>query len=573
MFSSNSNLLLKETQLNKLSEGKQMSSVEKFKVLNQNNDDNITNIVIEPNRDIPKTVYYKRMCQKLDQQNNAIELKNNKLKLIENSNTIIIDKIIQDKNEELCNDNNNTLKEIVNPLKSNDFKENLDSTLVICESDVTPSESDCELNTTPVIQCGNSVKGKENISLESFFSKLKQPIKLKKKMVISPATIGVKNSPNAILKNGEELNKSRNLDSNIKVQRKVNNSSENKVIKSSNNITQSVFSKEHSTKFDSKTDVKPLSTTDIIYNRKSSTSENNQIPSINSEATIGVQNIPNTILKYGEELNRSRNLNSNRITQSVFTKEHSTKLDSKIDVKPFSSTDIIYNKKSSTSKNNNQIPSINIEVEQVPSKRKIVVKEINIDNIEPIKVRKSARVTRLSSSVDNDINMPIKNVKYLSMNHEKKSSPPKQEINQLEYNLSTNCHINNLKTLPQSVDSIRIPSKYTAVEAKHNETCTPSISIEVEQGSIFKHSNTRKVIMRSSSENKQEIKKGRRVQLITIKDHYSQPLPSFNGAKKTEIDVSKKSVHTEKVVESSSHFFVPQLLKRRRVMHFSNADL
>lgn len=497
MFSSNSNLLLKETQLNKLSEGKQMSAVEKSKVLNQNNDDNITNIVIEPNRDIPKTVYYKRMCQKLAQQNKAIELKNNKLKVIENSNTIITDKIIQDKNEELINDNN-TLKEMVNPLISNDFKENLNSTLVICESDVTPSESDGELNTpvtTPVIQCGNSVKGKENISLESFFSKLKQPIKLKKKMVITPATIGVQNLPNAILKYGEELNKSRNLDSNIKVQCKVSNSSENKVIKSSNNITQSVFIKEHSTKFDSKTYVEPLSTTDIIYNQKSSTSKNNQIP------------------------------------------------------------------------------SINIEVEQVPIRRKVVVKEINIDNIEPIKVRKSSRATCLSSSVDNDFNMPIKNVKYLSMNHKKKSSPPKQKINELECNLSAKCQINNLKTLSQPVDSIRSPFKYTAVETSLNKTCTPSISIEVEQGLVFKHSNTRKVIMRSNSENKQEIKKGRRVQLITIKDHYSQPLPSFNGAKKTEIDVSKKSVHTEKVVESSSHFFVPQLIKRRRVMNFGNADL
>lgn len=216
-------------------------------------------------------------------------------------------------------------------------------------------------------------------------------------------------------------------------------------------------------------------------------------------------------------------------------------------------------------------PSINIEVEQVPIRRKRVI--IPKDNsFEITELRKSFHVPCSNLSSDK-FNTSIKNVKCLIMNHKEKSSNSPIKNNQLKHKLPVDKHVGDLNKFTQSNDPNKNSTENTAIEpCVISSTDIPSISIEVEQGSMFRSSSRRKVIMRSSSsDDKQEIKKGRRVELITIKDHYSQPLPSFNGAKKTEIDVSKNKVHIEKVVESSSRFYVPQV-KRRRSMNFSNAD-
>lgn len=217
-------------------------------------------------------------------------------------------------------------------------------------------------------------------------------------------------------------------------------------------------------------------------------------------------------------------------------------------------------------------PSINIEVEQVPIRRKRVI--IPKDNhFEITEVRKSFHMPCSNILSDDEFNTSTKNVKCLFMNHKEKSSSSLTKNNQLKHKLSVDKHVGDLNKFTQSNDPNKNSTENTVIEScVINSTDVPSISIEVEQGSMFRRSSKRKVIMRSSSsDNKQEIKKGRRVELITIKNHYSQPLPSFNGAKKTEIDVSKNKVHIEKVVESSSRFYVPQV-KRRRPMNFSNAD-
>jgi len=140
MFSSINNYQTEKTEVNKLSENKKnteqiKNTIEKTTVLNPNNNDAITTIIIKPNPDIPKTIYYKRMCQKLTQQNKTIESKKQMPQYKENTNTA--DKIINDKNEEL-NYDENILKEMTTSLIHNESKD-INSTLVICESDITSS--------------------------------------------------------------------------------------------------------------------------------------------------------------------------------------------------------------------------------------------------------------------------------------------------------------------------------------------------------------------------------------------------------------------------------------------------
>jgi len=612
MFSSrplSSDSHLKEIQFNKLSEGNQDSEqvnniADKSKIPNQCND-NIETILIQPNNDIPKTVYYKRLCQKLIQQNATIELKNNVPKHIEKYNQD--DKIIINNENEEFNNDNNIIKEskIVAPLVHNTSKEYLNSTLVICESDITPS--DCELDTTPVIQCERLEKGKENVSSDSLFSKLKQSTKLKKKMIITPATIGVQNVLET-LKCAEKLNKNTKLNSeNIKC--KVSDLLDNEINNCDKN-TQSIFIEDHDKMNDSKTDNRTLLTTDIIYSEElPSTTKNNQTPTINIEVeqvptsrkTIVIKN--NSVISVPTKVRKSRvtclsssnNHSSNMLIKSVKclsmsnekpstslseeTNDRSeNKLPTIIDVSNLKectrSVDSVQN---SAIENNfgvnmcTSTPSISIEIEQVPTKRKTVI--LQKDNVIPVPIKvKKSRVTCLSSSNDYESNISIENIKCLPMNNKKQSFSPYKQNDKSKCKLPDVNYNDDVKELVQSVYSVKNSSKNTAIEKNVDKNIIPSISIDVEQGSIFKRSNTRKVIIRSSSENKREVKKGRRVQLITIKDHYSQPLPSFNGAKKTEIDVSKNSVHIEKVVESSSRFYVPQV-KRRRTMNFGNADL
>ncbi|XP_060867929.1 uncharacterized protein MAL13P1.304-like [Metopolophium dirhodum] len=760
MFSSTNNFQIEKTKVNTLSDSKKNieqieNTIEKPKVLNPNNNDNITTIVIKPNHNIPKTIYYKRMCQKLVQQNDTIDSKKQMSQQIENTNTD--DKITQDKNEEL-NKDENALKEMSTSLIHNESKDIINSTLVICESDITPS--DCELDTTPVIHSDNQEKDKENVSIESFFSKLKQPAKFKKKLIISPATIGVQNTLNENFKGAKKIN---SLDSTTQCE--ITNSPEKQIIKSLNKDTLTTYSRNNFPEFDIKTEDKPF-TTDILHNQQLFTPESNsQIQSINikfeqfpirrkkkviekdnntlelinmkksSQKTItclsssidnefnkSIENDKclsvNNERKYSspsqQKNNQSKcnldtlkctdnitesiylnnscrspsknisietsptnktvlssinnievkqvpitrttnaiqrdnnNLNkSNKVAHSSCIKDNKNKYDSKMDSKKLSmdtlhnqklctydnkkqtssvnieveqvpfirktkvlendnntlnrfkkvtqescvkdhknkysskkndkqlSTDILCNQKLSTCEkiNQNKVPSINIEVEQFPIRRRKTVIEKDNNSIALSNVRKRSCVPYKTSSIDNEFHKSTENVKLLSMNNDREPlSPSQQKINQSTCNLDTVKCANSITKSEQLNNSCKKFSKNTSIETSPtNKTVIPSINIEVEQGSIFRHSNARKVIMRSTSDDKQETKNGRHVQLITIKDHYSKPMSSFNGAKKIEIDVSKKLFLTEKVVESSSHFYVPQV-KKRRAMNFSSSD-
>lgn len=760
MFSSTVNFQIEKTEDNKSSESEKNieqieNTIEKTKILNPNKNDNIKTIIIKPNHDIPKTIYYKRMCQKLAQQNDTIDSKKQILQQIENTNTT--DKITQDKNEEF-NKDVNTLKEMSTSLIHNESKDIINSTLVICESDIT--QSDCELDTTPVIQSDNQEKDKENVSTESFFSKLKkQPTKFKKKLIISPATIGVQNTNYKCAKKIDQIN---SLASTTKCE--ITNSPEKQIIKSLNKDTLRTCNTNNFPEFGIKTENKPF-TTDILHNQQLCTPENNLIPSTNikfeqfpirrkkkviekDENTLALINMKKssqitltcTSPSIDNEFNKSmendkclsvnneressspsqqknnqskcnldtlnctnditesiyfnnsckssskdtsietnltnktvlssinnievkqvpitrntktvkrdnNNLNkSNKVAYSSCIKDLKNKYDSKTNDKQLS-TDTLHNKKLSTYDNKKQTSSINIEVEQVPFLRKIKVlehnnntlnrlkkvtqdscvkghenkygsktddKQLSTDiicnqklstcekinqnkmpsiNIEveqfPIKrrktviekdknsiilnnVRKRSGVTYMTSSIDVEVDKSSENVKLLSMiNDRELSSPSQQKNNQSTCNLDTFKGENSITESKQLNNSCKNSSINTSVEiSPTNKTVIPSINIEVEQGSIFRHSNARKVIMRLTPDDKLETKEGRHVQLITIKDHYSKPVSSFNGAKKTEIDVSKKSILLDKVIESSSHFYVPQV-KKRRAMNFSSSD-
>lgn len=568
MFYSGNSLPLKETQSNeskaKLDEEILNVGVKKSETLNENKDDNFSSIVIQPNHNIPKTIYYKRLCQKLVQQNES----KNILKHNENSTTTFSDKIPQSEKEELSNDN--ILKEMSSPSIHNISKDNLNSTLVICESDVTPS--DCELDTTPVNPCENLKKGKENVLSESFFSDLKQPLKLKKKkLVIAPATIGVNKTLNVV----ENSIKNKYLES--KILSKKNELLEKQMAKPLNNTT---LIEEHSTnRCDSSG--KQLPTTDKIYNQKPLNSENNnQVPLVNIEVeqipfrrkTVKLEkkdsspplaeikkssNAPNIHPPVDYELNSSiKSIKylpvKNDEKLSCLSKTKENKLKCQLPINPIGN----FTKSLSSNDNNLTLSPKNVEPLSVNTEKKL---SNSLEPNHPLKpklpnVDLDCNLIKFSPHNDNDISTSIKNDKCLSVN-KKKDLPT------------------SLKELLPSNNSVKYSSKNKLVEPNSiNNADMPSINIEVEQGSIFRRSNVRKVIMHSSSiDNKQDTKKGRRVQLITIKDHFSQPLPSFNGAKKIEIDVSKKSVHIEKVVESSSLFHVPQV-KRRRTMNFSNAD-
>lgn len=686
-------------------------------VLNENDYDDITNIIIQPNHDIPKTIYYKRLCEKLIKQNETNSCKNKTLKCIENSNT----EIIQDKHEFI---NNNMLKETGSHVSHNDSLHHLNSTLVICESDVTLSE--CELDTTPINNFENLKKSKNNITFKSFSPELKQPKNLNKNMVLNSTTKKIQNLSNDTFKCVEKLKENENLE--LKIINKISVSPETKIIKYQNKDDQSTVIKEHDIKYSLiENDEIPLETNEIHNKNVFTPNKINQIPSINIE----VEQIPckkkkvvteknNATVKVAKVIESSRlsclsssevnncnmstkhvkNLSDNEKELSSIPKQGNNQLELPVDhcvdgFKKFAQLkDTVINSSTSTAvetslANKINIPFINIEVDQVPMRRKRVVvlkdndfeeninkllhvtssnpstdsehnvltknakhppinkkKElsspitqninyfdgkipdnnninsykkctqsnntvigspkntapetsladkigtpsINIkveqvpirrkrviipkdNNFEITEVRKSFHMPCSNLSSDDEFNTSSKNVKCLFMNHKEKTSSSLTKNNQLKHKLPVDKHVGDLNKFTRSNDPNKNSTENTVIDpCVINSTDVPSISIEVEQGSMFRHSSTRKVIMRSSSlDNKQEIKKGRRVELITIKNHYSQPLPSFNGAKMTEIDVSKNKVHIEKVVESSSRFYVPQV-KRRRPMNFGNAD-
>ncbi|XP_029342091.1 phosphatidylinositol 3-kinase 1-like [Acyrthosiphon pisum] len=624
---------------------------------------------IKSNIDIPKTIYYKRMCQKLAQQNDTIDSKKKMSQQIVNTNTG--DKITQYKNEEL-NKDENTFKEMSTSLIHNESKDIINSTLVICESDITPS--DCELDTTPItvtclspsidnefnksiendkclsvnnereysspsqqktnqskcnldtLKCTNNItesrflnnacrSSSKNISIET------SPIS--KTVLSSINNIEVKQVPitrktNAKQRDNNNLNKSdkaahsscikdykkkydsktddKQLSTDILHNQKLctydnkkQTSSVNieveqipfirktKVLENDNNtlnrfkkVTRESCVKDYKKKYDSKTDNKQLST-DTLHNQKCCTYDNKKQT---SSVDIEVEQLP-FLRKTKVSENDNNTLNRfKKVTQESCVKDHKNKYGSKTDDKQLS-IDILCNQKLSTCEkiNQNKVPSINIDVEQFPIKRRKTVKEKDNNSIALSNVRKPSYVTYTTSSIDNEFNKSTENVKCLPVNNEREySSPFQQKNNRSTCNLDTVKCKNSITESEQLNNSCINSSKNTSIETSPtNKTMIPSINIEVEQGSIFRHSNARKVIIRSTSDDKQETKNGRHVQLITIKDHYSKPMSSFNGAKKIEIDVSKKSFLIEKVVESSSHFYVPQA-KKRRAMNFSSSD-
>lgn len=667
MFSSNRSLPREKSEYPKSSiENKNKNqinpAVDASEELNQN-EINITNIV-HPNCNIPKTVYYKRLCQKLTSQNETIKCNNMTSGQIENSSTNISNKIKLDGND------SNILKEIATPLIHNDSIKNHCSKLVICKSDVIPN--DCTFDNTPNVQCEKPENGKENTSSPSFFAKLKSPSKFKRKMVISPATIGVQNLPNIAQKNVEKVNERKSINSGI--QCTTNNSPQNKTIDTSLKDTQPKLINRHKdTMIDSKTNDKILPTMDRVLDQHLPISVNNDqiLPmdietapvSLKNKVTTGKMDnfVAVTKLKESSPItckqlsinnefnnsfecvespteNKNKSLrklsssntckqlsNNSEYDKSMRCEKSSIKNENKSLVKvslPISSKHLTdyecdksikhvkshHNEKKSSSSSqlsNNQLEhklsvikdvcnptkliesndsiksqtknilcetssdnktSINIEVEQIPFKTRTVKILKDCNTLPPTKMRECSRVSCKNSSDNNEFNMSNKCIENVTMCNENELISSEQKKNQPEHKLPALNHKSDSAEFTELNSSLKSKSEETSLA---NNT---SINIEVEQGSIFRRSNSRKVITHSSFEhNKIETKKGRRVQLITIKDHCSQPLPSFNGAKKKEIDVSKNSIHIEKVVESSSLFYIPQV-KRRRTINFSNAE-
>lgn len=630
MFSTSKSLQLKQIKPNNLSNIKQdleitNNSVENSKILNQNNN-NFTNIVIKPNDDIPKTIYYKRMYQKLIQPNETSDF-NHKIP-IEKYNHSNNNKT-QDKYEEFNNDN---ISNII-PLDHNESKENFNSTLIIVESEVS---SDHETNIpTPVSKCENPEKVQENISIKS----------------LTPTTIGVENMPHKTLKCVSNLNEINNINSKI---HHISNLPENKIIESLNVNSESICTNECYTKDNLKSDNEQFVLVDIVHKQKSTNFDeispiNNEVKKIPSiQKPIEIENTNNN-LKLTENKTScttcinpliSNKLNKSNNDNKCASINNEKELSSLCKQKKNESNDIAKSITEKSCSGQTCKSFINIDVEQIPIRKKRTVIKIDNSTSPLITKKKSSHVTCINSLMDNNLNVSNKNIK------KKVSNSFNQNIGQSECKLPI-MHVNNL---PQSDDLIinetncisktdkpsynieveQIPFKRKLVvvekinvektlNEKKNSHVTHinslgnnekalfnsskqinnkshcdssivnlqkktieknavkntdllSINIEVEQGAIFRQSNKRKVIMHSNSQNsKQETKKGRRIQLITIKNHYSQPAPSFNGAKKKEIDVSQKSIHIEKEVESSSQFYIPQV-KRRRTMNFSSND-
>lgn len=683
MFTSVNNLEVEKTKFNEKKEDTQLmsSSNDKSKVLNQINDKNTTNIVMKPNRDAPKTVYSKRMYQKLKYYDTS-SAKSKKSNCIKNSNSNTT-KITQDKNKSLVN-NENVIKDIASPIHYN-YKSSPDCTLIICEPDITPTRSISiedihtkdnfeKLPTSDIIHNQNSPISENKNKISSLNSEVEQHPTIKKRVVAK---------------------KDKNVTTKVPLKRKkvvVEKDKNPTKITTAKKSCVTCLSPSLNNDFISSTNnLKTISTKNkITENSKSVTSK---VPHNKNKSFVSIENVQKKIASTILDSNSKKNPDTTLVicepdiipTKSSFSQEHCVKNDSETNNEP---SEIVYNQKSSTSRfeNTNQIPSINIEVEQVPFKRKRVVAQTDKNaDTNLTTVKKSSRATCLSSSVDNDPNMTTKMYQYKFINNEKESSSSyNQKENQPECELSSSSNIINKYSMPNvfksssdnmvetglgkktNIPSINIEVEQFPIRRKRvvikrddacavtevrkssinsfnlsneeksnlsitnvqclsisyenkssntptqkndqskcyssiindvsdskeyslendpnkssspaietslvNKECLPSISIEVEQGPVFRRSNVRKVTMCSNQEyNKPDMKKGRRVQLITIKDHYTRPLPSFNGAKKTEIDVSKNSVHIEKVVESSSLFYVPPV-KRRRPMHFSSTD-
>lgn len=675
MFSSNNSLLEKKSGYSTSSKeskdvNKINSTVDSSNELNQNDDDyNIINIV-HPNNNIPKTVYYKRLCQKLVSQNKTVKSHNIMPKNIENSYTNNSNKITLDKNEDLKNDSDIS-KRISTPQLHNDPIENLSSTSVVCKFDVI--SNDCKFNDTlisPIVQCEKPENGKENTSSPLFFSRLKNPLKLKKKMVISPATIGVQNSPNKTLKSVEKLNKNVDSDTNCI----INTLLENKTMETLTKDTQPTIIDEHkNTAINSKTDVKLHPTTNkVLEKHLSVTLKNDQILSMEVEtAPVSLKNHAKTVkmdnslgvtkLKESSSIvskqlsidneydnsvicvesprvnekisgklpssithkqlsadnkcgismkseklsikNESRSIG--KVSSPTPSKQHSTNCEFDKSIKYVKSPNNVKKSSSSSQQSNNPSEhklsvtkdvcnstiltepnnaiknyttnksyetsifnktSVNIEVEQIPFKTRAVKILKDSNTLALTKIRERSRVDCKNLSVDNEFKMSNNHIKNSTMSYENELISLEQRKNQLGHKSPSLNHKNDLVEISYLNSSLENKSDKTSLA---NNT---SINIEVEQGSIFRRSNSRKVITHSSYDHdKIETKKGRRVQLITIQDHYSEPLPSFNGAEKKEIDVSKNSIHIEKVVESSSLFYIPQV-KRRRTINFGNAE-
>ncbi|XP_022163497.1 myosin-G heavy chain-like, partial [Myzus persicae] len=477
MFSSTNNQIDK-TEANKLSENKNnteqiQNTIEKSKVLNPTNNDNITTIVIKPDRDIPKTIYSKRMCQKLAQQNYTIGSKK-QMSQNTNTNTNTADKITQDTNEDLNNDKD-TSKEMSTSLIHNESKDIINSTLVICESDVTPS--DCELDTTPVIQCDNQEKNKENVSIDSFFSKLKSPSKLKKKLIITPATIGVQNTHTKTFKCAKKINQNNSLASITECE--ITNSPEKPVEKSLNKDTLSTCIKN---------------------------------------------NFPDP-----------------KIEDKLLT------------------TDILHNQPLLTSEKNNQIQSLNIEVEQFPIRRrkKVIEKDSNTLTLINKEKRSQKTVTCTSSSVDNEFNKSIENVKCLSMNNDRESSSPPQQKN-----FQSKCNFDTLECANSKTESKHLNNsckssfENTSFETgPTNRSVVSSINIEVKQVPI-----TRKT--KAIKKDNNTLNKSKKVtQEPCIKDHKNK-YDSNTDDKQLSTDTlhnQKLSTYDDKKLKSSINIEVEQV--------------
>ncbi|XP_050431330.1 uncharacterized protein LOC126839921 [Adelges cooleyi] len=519
-------------------------------VLDHNENLYSSNVVIQPNQNVPKTIFSQRMYQKLTKTNEIAQ---------ESTTTAIFnfkDDIGKNKDNIV---QHNTPEDVAASSNKNISIEDPNSTLVICDSDLT--QSDCENELPSANLSTSSLKDKENVLLGSIFSKLKQPIKSKKRMVIAPATIGVNN-----------------------LSKPINSS---KIEQLSSKAIKNTLPKSAS----------------IVEDNK------------NIQQSCVVKNTPHC----GENKNK---LNST-VVRPKFLSDNICSPNIKSDSK--------CHELLRTNANNNQLPSVNIEVEQVPIIRKRTVVERSPRSQVIATTRKSSSIVNTSQSTSNvNISQSTSNVRRVSVNEENKSSPHSQGIatkrksssivntsqsssnvrqvsvkeenetirtpqskNQVYQNASTKIG-HTRKSTSTECDGLNSSKKPTPVKYSYNspvirtsvgnndkitaiptdKTDEPSINIEVEQGTIFQRSK-RRVIARTDSElteHNQELKKGRRVKLITIQDHCSKPLKSFNGAKKTDIDVSKKSVLIEKVVESSSHFYVPPV-KRKRPINFSSADL
>ncbi|VVC33285.1 Hypothetical protein CINCED_3A003409 [Cinara cedri] len=500
---------------------------------------NILKMNIQPDKNIPKTVYYKRLCHKFAMENKINEFKN------KNSKENEKDKIITDKKYPTLELETEThakrTTEDNNSCKPEDQIENKD--LIVNE--FTDKNIMNTVHCKPLYQKFDEEN--ETIEFEN-----KKPEEIDK--IITD-------------KKNEDLNLKLNVyQKQIEV---INNSGKPENL----NIPKTVFCQRPCQKFDNENksiefENKNIEEIDEIIANKKTSAVNLEIETHSKRTTEDINNSSKS-----EDQIENKDLTvvftDKNIMNTVYCKPLYQKFDKENEPIEFENKKPEEIDKIITDKKNEDINlRLNVYQKQIEvinnSDKPENQNEINDDfttNIQPNKnISKTVCYQRLCQKLDK-VNETIK--------FENKKP---EEIDKIITNKITEDK-NELNNINKSIHQYNpMSDKSSETSLNTSESNQLPVHFEVEHGALFRNSRKRKVIMLSTSDdNKPITRKGRRVKLITIKNNYSQPIPSFNGAKKTEIDFSKNSIHIEKVVESSSLFYIPQV-KKRRTMNFGDCN-